>query len=83
METVESPQYDKDSLKVTENEDGSFAIEWDPEDPVWYILNDMNEEQISEFFSNAVAQYIKDLDLDIGDLEITPEETDNVSIHDD
>jgi len=35
---------ENDILKVTENEDGSFTFEWDPEDPVACIFNDWAEQ---------------------------------------
>lgn len=43
-----------DSLKVSENSDGSFQIEWDQSDPVWSFLNDMTENEINEWFSKAI-----------------------------
>lgn len=37
----------KDSLKVTQKEDGSFDIEWDETDPKYAFLNTLTEEQLS------------------------------------
>ena len=45
-----------DSLKVQELEDGSFNIEWDTDDPVWSFLNDLTEEERSEWFNKAIEQ---------------------------
>ena len=28
-----------DSLKISQNEDGTFSMEWDKEDPKWKWLN--------------------------------------------
>ena len=30
-----------DSLKVNQNKDGSFSLEWDRQDPNWKFLNDL------------------------------------------
>jgi len=51
----------EDSLKVTENDDGSFAIEWDPNDPRYAIFNDMTEEQISEMITHGLREMIEEV----------------------
>jgi hypothetical protein len=43
-----------DSLKVAELDDGTFDISWDTDDPMWCFLNDMTEEQRSEWFNKAI-----------------------------
>lgn len=43
-----------DSLKVTENEDGTFTIEWDPNDPRYSLFNGLNEEQMNELLNQAI-----------------------------
>ena len=62
----------EDSLKVTEQEDGTFLIEWDPEDPVWSMFNGLPEEDIQNFFTDAIENYAKEI-----------LESEDVSIHDD
>jgi hypothetical protein len=52
----------EDSLKVTENEDGSFAIEWDPNDPRYSMFNDMSEEQLTEFIIQGLRERIEGFD---------------------
>ena len=37
----------KDSLKINANEDGTFSIEWDRNDPRWQWMNDLTDEQLS------------------------------------
>ena len=49
----------EDSLKVTENEDGTFAIEWDPNDPRYSLFNTMSEEDMQEFMHKALDEFIK------------------------
>ena len=52
----------EDSLKVTENEDGTLAIEWDPNDPRYSFMNTMSEEELNQFFTTALQEYIKEHD---------------------
>lgn len=52
----------EDSLKVSENEDGSFAIEWDPNDPKYAFFNTMTQEEMQEFMNRALEEFIKQYD---------------------
>ena len=52
--TVELPPID--TLTVKENEDGSFTMEWDPEDPLWSWLNTMSEEDISKIITDTLRK---------------------------
>ena len=47
-----------DSLKVNQNKDGSFTLEWDKTDSNWEWLNDLTYEQIQVIIEKAV-QYDK------------------------
>ena len=49
-----------DTLNVKENEDGSFTMEWDPEDPLWSWLNTMTEEEITKIITDYAEQVIND-----------------------
>tara|TARA_R100000482_G_scaffold75830_1_gene29366 strand:+ start:3651 stop:3854 length:204 start_codon:yes stop_codon:yes gene_type:complete len=49
-----------DTLKVEQNEDGSFSLEWDPEDPLWSWLNTMTEEEITKIITDYAEQVIND-----------------------
>ena len=42
-----------DSLKVTQNEDGSFAIDWDKKDPTWSWLNNLTSKEIQVIMEQA------------------------------
>ena len=33
-------------MEVTQNENGSFTVEWDKKDPDWKFLNQLTSEQI-------------------------------------
>lgn len=54
-----STNEDQDSLKVNENEDGTFTIEWDGNDPRYSFLNDLSEEQITELLTKGLEEKIK------------------------
>ena len=56
--TVELPPID--TLTVKENEDGSFTMEWDPEDPLWSWLNTMSEEDISKIITDYAQKVLND-----------------------
>lgn len=45
-----------DSLKVHENEDGSFSIEWDREDSKWNWLNDLTSKEIVKIIEDALEK---------------------------
>ncbi len=44
-------------IEVHENEDGSFQIDWDPNDPVESIMNEWTEED----FISAINKNLKEL----------------------
>ena len=44
----------KDSLKITQNKDGSYTAEWDKEDPEWKWLNDLTSKEIEIIMKQAI-----------------------------
>ena len=44
----------KDSLKVDQNKDGTFSLEWDKDDPNWKFLNGMTSKEIQEIANRAI-----------------------------
>jgi len=52
----------EDSLKVTENDDGTLGIEWDPNDPRYSFLNTMSQEEINAFFTRAIEELVKEIE---------------------
>lgn len=52
----------EDSLKVIENADGTFEIQWDPEDQKWNWLNDKTTEEISAMMTEAIQLAMKEDD---------------------
>ena len=45
-----------DSLKVTQQKDGQYVLEWDKEDPQWKFLNGLTQEQIKCIVQEAIRQ---------------------------
>lgn len=52
----------EDSLKITENEDGSFAIEWDKDDQKWNWLNGKTSAEISAIVEEAIQHLMNEND---------------------
>ena len=50
-----------DSLKITQNEDGSFTMDWDPQDPNWKWLNGLTSKEIQVIMDQAIKDYLNDL----------------------
>lgn len=44
----------KDSLKVGQNKDGTFSLEWDKDDPNWKFLNGMTSKEIQSFMEQVI-----------------------------
>ena len=44
----------KDSLKVNQNDDGSFTVEWDKKDPDWEFLNKLTSEEVETMIQQIV-----------------------------
>ncbi len=44
----------QDSLKINQNKDGSFSVEWDKKDPKWNFLNNLTSNEIQTMVANLV-----------------------------
>ena len=44
----------KDSLKINRNDNGSFTVEWDKNDPNWKFMNDLTSEEIESIVHEAI-----------------------------
>ena len=42
------------SLKVNQNNDGSFTVEWDRQDPDWKWMNDLTTKELEVIIEQAV-----------------------------
>jgi ABC-type glycerol-3-phosphate transport system substrate-binding protein len=43
-----------DSLKITQNKDGSFTMNWDKKDPAWAFLNHLTSKEIQVIMEQAI-----------------------------
>ncbi len=43
-----------ESLKVNQNNDGSFTLEWDKKDPNWKWLNNLTSKEIQVIMEQAI-----------------------------
>ena len=51
-----------DSLKITEQPDGSFQMEWDKEDPNWKWLNSLTSAEIQVIMKQAINEELQNRD---------------------
>lgn len=51
-----NPNQEIDTLKVTQNEDGTFTMDWDENDPKWSWMNDLTNEQVSIIVQQAIDE---------------------------
>ena len=54
-----NPNQETDSLKIIENADGSFSMEWDKEDPNWSWLNNLTSAEIQVIVEQAIKEELK------------------------
>ncbi len=43
-----------DSLRINQNKDGSFTVEWDREDENWKWMNDLTSKEIQVIIDQAI-----------------------------
>ena len=51
----------KDSLRVTEEKDGSFTVEWDSDDPAYSWLSTKTEEELTKILTEQIENYLNQL----------------------
>ena len=51
-----------DSLKISQNEDGSFTMEWDKQDSRWSWLNGLTQKEIQVIMEQAIKDYLDELE---------------------
>ena len=51
----------EDSLKISQNEDGSFTMDWDQQDSKWSWLNGLTQKEIQVIVQQAIQDYLDDL----------------------
>ena len=55
--SVINPNPENDSLKFTKNEDGSYTMDWDPQDPNWKWLNGLTQKEIQVIVEQAIKDF--------------------------
>ena len=50
----------EDSLKINQNEDGSFSMDWDRNDPNWKFLNGLTSQEIQSIIEQLVKDDMND-----------------------
>ena len=51
-----------DSLKIIEQPDGTFQMEWDKEDPKWSWLNSLTSAEIQVIMEQAIKEELQNRD---------------------
>ncbi len=46
----------QDTLKINQNKDGSFAVEWDKNDPNWNFMNNLTSKEIQDIIQEAMKE---------------------------
>jgi hypothetical protein len=54
------PNPETDSLKISQNADGTFQMEWDKKDPTWSWLNQLTSSEIQVIMEQAIKEYCND-----------------------
>ena len=54
---VTNPNPENDSLKFTKNDDGSYTMDWDKEDPKWAFLNNLTSKEIQIIVEQAIKDF--------------------------
>ena len=51
-----------DTLKISENADGSFTMDWDKEDPNWSWMNNLTSKEIQIIVQQAIQDRLNQND---------------------
>jgi hypothetical protein len=57
--SVTNQNQEIDTLKITENADGTFTMDWDKEDPKWSWMNSLTSAEIQVIVQQAVEEELK------------------------
>jgi len=56
-----NPNQEIDTLKISENADGTFEMNWDKEDPKWSWMNSLTSAEIQVIVEQAIKEHLNDL----------------------
>ena len=48
---------ENDSLRFTKNEDGSYTVDWNKDDPNWSWMNNLTSKEIQIIIQQAIQDY--------------------------
>ena len=60
--SVTNQNQEIDSLKITQNSDGSYEMSWDKEDPNWKFLNHLTSAEIQVIVRQAIQDRLNQND---------------------
>jgi hypothetical protein len=52
-----NPNQEIDTLKITQNADGSYAMDWDKDDPKWSWMNNLTSKEIQIIMQQAIKDF--------------------------
>lgn len=52
-----NPNQEIDTLKISQNADGSYTMDWDKEDPNWSWLNGLTSKEIQVIIEQAIKEF--------------------------
>lgn len=47
----------EDTLKITQNKDGSYTMDWSKDDPKWAFLNNLTSKEIQVIVEQAIKDF--------------------------
>jgi len=51
-----------DGLKVHQNDDGTFSLEWDKDDSKWNWMNNLTSKEIQSIMEKAIKEQLDSYD---------------------
>ena len=51
-----------DSLKISQNKDGTFTMDWDPQDSKWSWLNGLTQKEIQVIMEQAIKDFLDEFE---------------------
>ena len=52
-----NPNQEIDTLKISQNADGSYTMDWDKEDPNWSWMNNLTSKEIQVIMEQAIKDF--------------------------
>ncbi len=52
-----NPNQEIDTLKISQNADGSYTMDWNKEDPNWSWLNGLTSKEIQVIMEQAIKEF--------------------------